>query len=59
MSLLIHAVGNETGDIARLLIDAHAEIDTASTDALTALYLAVSNGYTEIDELLLERNANI
>ena len=46
-------------DVAQLLLDNGANINTANTAGNTALHYAASNGYADVAQLLLAKGANI
>jgi ankyrin repeat protein len=46
-------------EVARLLIEAGADIDKAKDNGVTPLYVASQNGHVEVARLLIEAGADI
>jgi uncharacterized protein len=59
VTALIVAALNNRYDVAKLLVDAGADVNLQSNDGLTALLAASAEGYLDIMTLLIEANADI
>ncbi|HVY83081.1 MAG TPA: ankyrin repeat domain-containing protein [Steroidobacteraceae bacterium] len=56
---LLYAAREGHIDVARLLLDAGADIEKADADGVTPLLMAILNGRIELAQMLIERGANV
>jgi ankyrin repeat protein len=56
---LLYAAREGQGDVAKLPLDAGAQIEKADADGVTPLLMAVLNGHVSLAQMLVSRGANV
>ena len=46
-------------EVAKFLVEQHAEVDTTHKDGLTPLHTAAQNGHIEVVKFLVEQHADV
>jgi len=59
MTPLMYAAREGHLDVAKVLIDAGAEVDAVDKNVITPLFMAISNNHIDMARFLIERGANI
>jgi ankyrin repeat protein len=59
MSALLYAARDGRPEMARLLLDAHAEVNLADANGISPLLMAITNDHMDVARVRLERDADV